>query len=214
MVSRVVIRLPGWPRSAGYVLERPLCPPPHRPAGVAACALAPSAASAGPVTPVPKLDVQQYLGQWKQIAAIPQWYEIFCYSDTNANYALNSDGTVRVINRCLAPGGGLVSTLGRARVLDKTTNAQLQVTFLNLGGWIYPGSDPNYVVMGLAPDYSWAVVGDPQRTSGFVLARGAALTPAQKATILQVLATNGFDACSLRTTRQRGGIQVDQPFCK
>jgi len=184
-------------------------------AAVAVGALgAPAAASAGPVTPVPKLDVQQYLGQWRQIAAIPQWYESLCYSDVNANYFLNTDGTVRVLNRCLTIGGGPITTNGRARVLDKTTNAQLQVTFLNVGGWIYPGSEPNYVVMGLSPDYRWAVVGDPQRTSGFVLSRSVTLAPADKAQILSILTANGFNPCNLRTTRQRGGIQVDQPFCK
>jgi apolipoprotein D and lipocalin family protein len=176
--------------------------------------VAPAAAVAGPVTPVAKLDIQQYLGRWQQIAAIPQWYEAFCYSDTNANYSLNANGTVKVQNRCLSLGGFPVNALGQARIIDKTTNAQLQVSFLNVGGYYYPDNQPNYVVMGLGAGYSWAVVGDPQRTSGFVLARASKITAAEKAQITNVLTANGFNPCSLRTTRQRGGITVDQPFCK
>lgn len=184
-------------------------------AAIGVSALVPAAASAGPVTPVSKLDPQQYTGQWRQIASIPQWFEALCYSDTVANYSINDDGTVRVVNRCLAFGGLEIVTRGRARILDKTTNAQLQVTFLNVGGgWVYPGSEPNYIVMGLSPDYRWAVVGDPQRTSAFVLARASILTADEKSKVLAVLSANGFNACSLNTTRQRGGLQTVRQFCR
>lgn len=184
-------------------------------ATISASALAPAAASAGPVTPVPKLDVQQYLGQWRQIASIPQWFEALCYSDTVANYSLNDDGTVRVVNRCFALGGLEITSRGRARILDPVTSAQLQVTFLNIGGgWVYPGNEPNYIVMGVSPDYRWAVVGDPQRTSAFVLSRASSLTADEKASVLGVLADNGFNACSLNTTRQRGGLQTVRQFCR
>ncbi len=184
---------------------------------VGVSALIPTAASAtgGPVTPVPKLDPQQYIGQWRQIASIPQWFEALCYSDTVANYSINDDGTIRVVNRCLSLGGLEIVTRGRARILDQTTSAQLQVTFLNLGGqWIYPNNEPNYVVIGLSPDYRWAIVGDPQRTSAFVLSRTSTLSAADKAQVLAVLANNGFNACSLNTTRQRGGLQTVRQFCR
>ncbi len=184
-------------------------------ATVGVSALIPAAASAGPVTPVSKLDPQQYIGQWRQIASIPQWFEALCYSDTVANYSVNDDGTIRVVNRCLSLGGLEIVTRGRARILDKTTSAQLQVTFLNVGGgWVYPGNEPNYIVMGLSPDYRWAVVGDPQRTSAFVLSRSSTLTADEKSKVLAVLAANGFNACSLNTTRQRGGLQTVRQFCR
>ncbi|MBO9532445.1 MAG: lipocalin family protein [Solirubrobacteraceae bacterium] len=177
-----------------------------------AAAVFPAVAAAGPVTPVPSLDIQQYLGRWQQIAAIPQWYESLCERNVNANYSLTAEGTVRVINRCSGPGNFPITLEGRARILDQTTKAQLQVTFLKLGTYLFPGSDPNYVVMGLGTGYSWAVVGDPQRTSGFVLARNSALTADEKAKVLAVLAANGFDPSKLRTTPQVGGLQVAQPF--
>lgn len=177
-------------------------------------AVASGSAAAAPVTPVAHLDVQRYAGQWRQIASIPQWFEVLCTSDTVANYGIVDASTVRVVNRCFAPGGVEIVTRGRARVLDPVTNAQLQVTFLNLGGgWIYPGSEPNYVVMGLGSQYDWAVVGDPRRTSAFVLARDSQLSPAATAEVVGVLEANGFDACRLRTTPQRAGLRTVRPFC-
>lgn len=181
-----------------------------------ASVLAPATASAGPVTPVPSVDIQRYLGQWREIASIPQWFNVLCARDTTATYALNSDGTVNVVNRCASPINTTITARGRARVLDTQTNAQLQVTFVNaFGQWFYPGpAEPNYVIIGLSPDYRWAVVGDPQRTSAFILSRAAALTPAERSTVLGILSANGFDACQLQVTRQTGGLQTRQPYCQ
>lgn len=183
--------------------------------GLAATAALPATAMAGPVTPVPSLDVQKYLGRWQQIAAIPQWYEALCERNVNANYTLNADGTVGVLNRCSGPFNAPITIQGRARVLDQTTKAQLQVSFAGFGNsFYYPNTDPNYIVMGLGSGYRWAVVGDPQRTSGFVLARTGSITASEKTSILSVLTANGFDPSKLQTTRQVGGLQVVQPFNK
>lgn len=168
-----------------------------------------------PVTPIPSLDVPRYLGEWRQIASIPQWFEAFCVSDTVANYSLNDDNTVRVSNRCVGPLGANIVTRGRARILDPVTNAQLQVTFvpgLN-GGWSYPGDTPNYIVIGIGEAYDWAVVGSPERSSAFVLSRTPALTSSQRAGVLAALEGSGFNPCNLRTTRQRGGLQSVRGFC-
>ncbi len=195
----------------------------HRPIRVllSAVALAGAAgggaasASAAPVTPVPSLDVQRYVGEWRQVASLPQWFEALCVSDTVASYSRNDDGTVRVSNRCVGPAGANIVTRGRARVLDPVTNAQLQVTFVPGvgGGWSYPGDRPNYIVIGLGDAYDWAVVGDPDRTSAFVLSRGSTLSAAQYGTVRAVLQANGFDPCKLRTTRQRGGLQRVVSLC-
>ncbi|MBJ7472579.1 MAG: lipocalin family protein [Solirubrobacteraceae bacterium] len=175
-----------------------------------------SPAGATAVTPIPSLDTQRYTGEWRQIASLPQWFEAFCISDTVASYALNDDGTVRVSNRCVGPFGANIVTRGRARILDPVTNAQLQVTFVpnGSGGWSYPSNEPNYIVIGIGAAYDWAVVGDPQRTSAFVLSRTPALSAAQRTSVRQVLDANGFDPCKLKTTRQRGGIQKVVGFCQ
>lgn len=185
---------------------------------VSAAALVPATASATdakPVTPVPSLELTRYLGDWKQIAAIPQWYEAACQSNVTANYKPTSDGGVAVANRCNGPFGAQILSKGKARVLDKTTGAKLQVSFVNaFGNWFYPDAKPNYIVAGLGANYDWAVVGDPDRSSGFVLSRTASLTTEQKTAALAVLDANGYDACKLKVTKQTGGATKVVPFCQ
>jgi apolipoprotein D and lipocalin family protein len=180
-------------------------------AGALAASTAP--ASAAPVKPVAHVDVSRYLGSWKQIAAIPAWYEAACVRNVTATYTLNSDNTIRVANRCFNPLGQVTST-GRARVLDHTTDAQLQVAFFQLAGqWAYLGTAPNYVIMGLDPQYGWAVVGDPQHQSAFVLSRAAALSSAQTTEVQSILVQNGYDPCRLKVTPQSGGLTKAADFC-
>jgi apolipoprotein D and lipocalin family protein len=182
-------------------------------AATAALGVCAAPAVAAPVKPVPSVNLQSYLGSWKQIAAIPAWYEAACVSNVTATYSLNPDGTIRVANRCFNPLGQVTST-GRARVLDHVTNGQLQVAFFQLAGqWAYIGTAPNYVIMGLDPSYGWAVVGDPQHQSAFVLSRAAALTAAQTSQVQSILVANGYDPCRLKVTPQSGGLHTAVDFC-
>lgn len=173
---------------------------------------APAAAAGGP-QPVPSLDIQRYLGDWYQIASVPQWFELLCVRNTTANYRLNTNGTVRVSNRCTTPWGGGITAQGNARVVDNVTGAKLQVTFNRFGDtWLYP-SNANYIVIGLGEDYDWAVITDSARTSGFVLSRSVTLAPEQRAGVLDSLTANGINPCRLQITRQRGGATQSGQFC-
>lgn len=181
------------------------------PAGAAVSA---TPAAAGPIVPVASVDIARYLGTWKQIADIPQAYEVFCVGDVTANYSLNADGTVRVANTCAGPFGLTIPTTGAARVLNPGANSQLQVSFLNLfGRQIFNGSTPNYVIIGLAADYSWAVVGDPGRASGYVLSRTPTLSSAATTAARAALVRSGYDPCALTLTKQTGGQQTTGKFC-
>ncbi|WP_431886693.1 lipocalin family protein [Micromonospora wenchangensis] len=166
---------------------------------------APTAVDTGPLTPVADVDVERYAGDWYQVAAIPAIFEIQCYKNVTARYDVQPDGTIGVRNACRTIVGTTSTVTGRARSENPPADSALTVSFLKLGGrWIYLGG-PNYVVIGLDPDYRWAVVGDPDRSSGFVLSREPALTGAQTAAAKAVLTANGYDLCYFRTTRQDGG---------
>ncbi|MFY1587198.1 lipocalin family protein [Micromonospora sp. WMMD734] len=166
---------------------------------------APTAVDTGPLTPVADVDVERYVGDWYQIAAIPAIFEIQCYKNVTARYDVQPDGTIGVRNSCRTIVGTTSAVTGRARSENPPADSALTVSFLKLGGkWIYLGG-PNYVVIGLDPDYRWAVVGDPDRSSGFVLSREPALTGAQTAAAKAALTANGYDLCDFRTTRQDGG---------
>ena len=181
---------------------------------VTAPAQAATTAGDGAIRPVAAVDVQRYLGDWYQLADLPQWYEAFCLSGTRARYGLNADGTVSVANRCTGPFGTTIPTNGTARVLDPGTNARLQVSFLSFAGRpIFTGSTPNYVIIGLADDYSWAVVGDPSRSSAYLLSRTVTLDAARLAAAKGALSASGYDPCSLTVTPQPGGATAKTTLC-
>lgn len=173
---------------------------------------APAEVDTGAVRPVAEVDVQRYAGDWYQVAAIPAIFEIQCFKNVRARYDVQPDGTIGVRNSCRTIIGTTSAVTGRARSENPPANSVLTVSFLKLGGeWRYFGG-PNYVVIGLDPEYRWAVVGDPDRSSGFVLSREPALTADQTAAAKAVLTANGYDLCDFRTTRQDGGAPAGG-FC-
>jgi apolipoprotein D and lipocalin family protein len=166
------------------------------------------------VTAVRTLDLARYAGTWREIAAIPQFFQRRCASGTAAVYARLPDGMVSVNNTCVTKEGERIAAEGRARVVDPASPAKLEVTFLRfLGEWrFWFGAD--YWVIGLDPGYRWAVVGHPQRTYAWVLSREPRLSPPDLAAVLEVLRSQGYDACDLLITPQEGGWQERQPLCR
>ena len=64
-----------------------------------------------------------------------------------------------------------------ARLVDEQTHAKLKVRFAPAWlSWLPPVWG-DYWIIGLAPDYSWAVVGDPGREYLWILARTPRLDP-------------------------------------
>jgi apolipoprotein D and lipocalin family protein len=59
----------------------------------------------------------------------------------------------------------------------------------------------DYWVVGLADDYSWAVVGSPDRKYLWVLSRTPNLARDAEAKAWQAIRDNGFDVGRLMTTR-------------
>jgi apolipoprotein D and lipocalin family protein len=166
-----------------------------------------------PLLPAEDLDVQRYLGEWFQIAAVPAWYELQCARDARAEYTLRPDGTIGVTNSCVTWWGSESRITGAALPLN-AGNTRLNVSFRRTGGeGGYRHTDtPNYVIIGIGPAYDWAAVTDSSRRSGFVLSRTPRLTGEQSDAARKALAGSGLDAGQLRTTRQTGGARHRAPF--
>jgi len=85
---------------------------------ITAAALAALAGGCSPEPPplatVSGFEVERYLGDWHQIAAIPAWFQDDCAADTMARYALAEDGLIAVVNTC-ATAGRPPSTGSRGR---------------------------------------------------------------------------------------------------
>lgn len=95
--------------------------------GIAGVAVVAAAATDEPLETVSYVDLKSYLGTWYEIAAFPQSFERGC-THTKANYSVNTDGSIRVENSCIK-NGKLKTTVGKALITDRKTNAKLSVQF-------------------------------------------------------------------------------------
>ncbi|NKY32480.1 lipocalin family protein [Nocardia speluncae] len=184
---------------------------------VAAAALTAGTAVAQPPptgpAPVPALDLDRYLGTWNQLAAVPQPFNLECARDTRAEYTPDPQGNIAVYNRCTTWTGGTNEIRGTAKVNDPFTQAQLHVSFPGVPGQDSIDGPTNYIVTALAPDYSWAVITDPSRLSGFVLARGAALDAPAWRQVRTAIEASGQSPCIYLTSPTTGGIPDIAPLC-
>ncbi len=155
---------------------------------------------APPLTTVDELSLDKYMGRWYEIASIPARFQRRCVQGTTATYTLQEDGTVEVLNQCYDRDGRLVEARGQAQTTDEP--AQLQVSFVSLFGRpLFPAP---YWVIDLAPDYSFAVVGHPSRTFGWILSRTPTLPEETLAGIFERLRDQGYDPAQFRMTEQKG----------
>ncbi|MGW6445223.1 lipocalin family protein [Lentzea sp. NPDC055074] len=181
--------------------------------GVAVMTTPASAAGQTEVRPVRSVDLERYQGRWVQLAAIPQPFQAQCARNDNATYTLLPQGQVKVLNSCTRQDGSTSSIEGRARQSEPGSTSKLEVSFVNVGGeWNFdrPGT---YWVIGLDSDYAWAVVGAPDRKSGFVLARTPRPSGKDIAGIVKALVRNGYDPCDFRITAQDGGAPDSVEVC-
>lgn len=138
-----------------------------------------------PLSVVTSVDLNQYLGQWYEIARFPNRFERGCQNVT-ATYGLRDDGRVSVLNSC-GKDGADETIEGQAWVVSP---GKLKVTFVPWLGSIAAG---DYWVLHLEPDYSMAVVGAPTGDFGWILSRKPKLTKAKMARALAALSANGYD---------------------
>jgi apolipoprotein D and lipocalin family protein len=149
-----------------------------------------------PLTTVPSVDLQRYLGTWYEIASYPQSFQEGC-TGTTANYSLQEDGTIKVLNRCRegSLNGKERRAEGEARVVDKTTNAKLEVSFFG-PFW------GDYWIIALGDNYEYAVVGHPSRDYLWILSRDPHLPPDVYLRLLSHVEAMGYDRKRLQRTVQ------------
>ncbi|MDM9644471.1 lipocalin family protein [Rhizobium sp. S163] len=155
------------------------------------------------VTAIPSLDLKRYLGRWYEIARLPIKYEDEHSSDVTANYSLNSNGKIRVDNRCFDEHDKPSNAVGEAEPVDET-NAKLTVNFLPAAlRWI-PFTNGDYWVLKLDPDYQIALVGTPDHKFLWVLARESSILEASLNEYLDEARRQGFDLSKLIWTPHTG----------
>ncbi len=149
---------------------------------------------------VDHVNLQRYIGTWYEISKIPNSFQDQCAGNTTATYSLNDDGTIKVLNSCREDDGGMDTAEGLAKVVDAKTNAKLEVSFVSILGFHLFWGD--YWIMGLPDDYSYAVIGTPNRKYGWILSRTPELPEEKLNEAHDILRNNGYNPDDFVTTPQ------------
>lgn len=149
----------------------------------------------GELDVVSSVDLSRYAGHWYEIARLPNRFERKCADSVTASYALRPDGKVDVVNRCRKATGEYTTAKGKAKIVDKSTNAKLKVTFF----WPFYG---DYWILDLGPNYEYAVVGTPSREYLWILSRTPQIDEALYQQLLAEMEKKGFKTEQMIRTSQ------------
>ena len=161
--------------------------------GTAGCA----SNQGAPEKTVDHVDLQRFMGNWYVIANIPTYFE------TEANNAIETYRWNEPKQRIdvdykhheKTPDGPLKSYPQKAFVYNETTNAEWRVQPL----WPFKFA---YLIVDLAPDYAWTVIGVPSRSHVWIMARKPKLDDSILNSLKTKLAARGYDMGKLRIVPQ------------
>jgi len=148
--------------------------------------------------PTAQLDLDRYLGTWFEIARFDHRFERGCAGVT-ARYSKTPKGDIEVLNRCLKGGlsGKEKTVSGRAWVPDPADPGKLKVQFF----WPFRS---DYWVLDVAPDYTWALVGDSDKSSCWIMSRTPQISQELYNELVKKLQARGYDTSKLLRVEQPG----------
>lgn len=147
---------------------------------------------------VPSLDLAKYLGRWYEIARFSHGFEKKLVGVT-AEYSLRKDGRIQVVNSGFKHtlGGSYVKAKAIAWRADDAVPGALKVRFFHLFA-------SDYLVFGLDDEhYSWAVVGNNDRSTLWFLSRTAEVSPALLDQMKALASNQGYDLSGLEMVEQQ-----------
>ncbi len=157
------------------------------PALVAAFALIAGSAFAAPPPPTQKIELSKMMGRWYEVARLPNKIQTGCQGGTS-DWQRAADGFA-VVQACHK--GSLSAPVtewkAKAKVLDTSTNAKLQMTFFN--GLVRQ----EYWVLDHRADQGWLILGTPGGRSVWLMSQRPTLPSGVKAQAVARLKQLGYD---------------------
>nr|XP_040023862.1 apolipoprotein D-like [Gasterosteus aculeatus aculeatus] len=149
----------------------------------------------------PNFNLTQYLGRWYEIERLPASFERG--KCIEANYALNEDGTIQVLNSQIEENGVDVAE-GTAVVLNQTEPAKLGVkfSFFSPNGpyWVLSTDYTSYSVV-----YSCTSIFDIFYFDfAWILSRSRSLPPQTVAEAKGLMTRQNIELCKMMATDQTG----------
>nr|MBP8097938.1 lipocalin family protein [Arenimonas sp.] len=155
---------------------------------VAAVAITASAkAKTPPLHSQADIDLERYMGRWWVIGNIPYFAENGKVATADV-YALRPDGRIEnvfVYRKAFDKPEKRMNAI--ATVVPGSNNAQWKIGFF--GGLI----KADLLILEVAPDYSWALIGQPSRKLAWVFSRDQRMDDAQYEKLVAKFAGYGYD---------------------
>ena len=149
-----------------------------------------------PLASTVQLDLQRYMGRWWVIAHTPYFAENGKIASADI-YALRPDGKIDNVFAYRKKFGGEEKQMHAVgTVIPGTGNSQWKIAFF--GGLLHA----DYLVLEVAPDYSWALIGQPSRKLAWVFARAPRMDDAELARLLAKFPAYGYDPARLKRVPQ------------
>ncbi|HVZ25320.1 MAG TPA: lipocalin family protein [Sediminibacterium sp.] len=163
-----------WPATA-FILLLMLC----------SCATIPAG-----ITAIRPFNKDKYLGKWYEIARLDFRFEKNL-SNTTAEYSLNGDGSIKVVNKGYNTQTHQWKTAtGKARFVRDENTAMLKVSFF---GPFYAG----YNVIALDKDYRYALIAGKNVKYLWLLSRETTMPEAVKKSYLALAQRIGYQTDAL-----------------
>jgi apolipoprotein D and lipocalin family protein len=154
-----------------------------------------------PLRVVDSVDLTRYAGRWYEAARFPNRFQDQCMGDVVVHYALRTDGRIDVVNRCRTSEGQVDEAHGIGRKAgDGQSSARLEVRFAPAFLSFLSSVWGDYWIIGLGPEYTWAVVGTPSREFLWILSRTPEMSATSYERALEIARGNGFDVTRLVKT--------------
>ncbi len=165
-------------------------------AAVAAAAVFAGCASKPAALPTQSgVDLQKYAGVWYEQARLPNRFQNDCAGDVRAEYALNDDGTLLVVNQCRQSDGTTKRAEAVGRLAESGAHAdpaKLEVRFAPAWTSWLPIVWGDYWIIRLEDDYAYSLVGTPDRKYLWVLSREEQADTQRVQALLDYAGTLGF----------------------
>jgi apolipoprotein D and lipocalin family protein len=160
--------------------------------------LASCSSSQRPLKTVPYVDLSRFMGDWYVIANIPTFIEKDAYNALETYQWNEKEQRIDVLfkfNKGDFNGEQKVYTQ-KAFIFDSKTNAEWRIQFF------WPFKFP-YLIIDLAPDYSYTVIGVPNRSYVWIMARTPQLNENLYLQILARLREQGYETSLIQSVPQQ-----------
>jgi len=135
-------------------------------------------------------DKEKYLGKWYEIARLDFVFEKNL-NNTTAEYSLNDDGSIKVVNRGYNyVKNKKVESVGKAKFAGDSTEGKLKVSFF---GPFYSG----YNILAIDSDYKYALIVGKNLKYMWLLSREKTMPQNIKDEYLKIASDLGYNTSAL-----------------